>query len=459
MYSMAFKKEVLQHMEEYSLNVHQTWKYFCLKDNFNYEQSMFYQWKRNATAIMKAAPTKKRIPSGGRKPALGILEDIIADEIVELRIQKLKVTRDYIRDRARELAFESGIELDAGNSWCTKFLKRNGFSLRRVTNLTTLDDDTLVSRAVGYCKFLQSCLPDIDLSKTLLADETAVYFKDSKRTTVNETGKRHVVFRSTGFSSMRVTVLLSMWADGKKGTPLVIHKGKKNQFEFWNSHHVNFVNQEKGWVNSELLKGWINIMFPRLDTSPGMCIIWDSCRAHVSKEVKAHLENRGIKLITIPGGLTSYLQAGDIGVFKVFKDNLNVFIDDWKESDEVQYTAKRNPKPPSHDTVHMWTDEAWKKIPRELIETCILAAGFDIDYKKWFIARNHVYGAKFRQKWTEDTGIVDLTDTEDEMTPDDELDNVSDDENWEVVINDNDIPHVEKEGTTVMDNEDEDLSG
>jgi hypothetical protein len=40
----------------------------------------------------------------------------------------------------------------------------------------------------------------------------------------------------------------------------------------------------------------------------------------------------------IPGGLTPYLQAGDIGIYREFKDKLSNLIDRWKKSDGVQYT-------------------------------------------------------------------------------------------------------------------------
>ncbi|KAG2790400.1 hypothetical protein PC129_g6870 [Phytophthora cactorum] len=52
-----------------------------------------------------------------------------------------------------------------------------------------------------------------------------------------------------------------------------------------------------------------------------------------------------------PGGLTPYLQAGDIGIYKSFKDLLYMEINTWKESDQVEYTRFGNPRMPSVDTV------------------------------------------------------------------------------------------------------------
>ena len=105
-------------------------------------------------------------------------------------------------------------------------MDRFGFSLRRTMNLTTLSDDQLIQRRVDYMKYLQSRLRFLSLEKTLLMDETAIYFEDLRTQTIDLSGHRHVVIKSTGFASMRITAAISIWADGRKGAPLVIHKGK-----------------------------------------------------------------------------------------------------------------------------------------------------------------------------------------------------------------------------------------
>jgi hypothetical protein len=56
-------------------------------------------------------------------------------------------------------------------------------------------------------------------------DETAVYFEDACMQTVNLSGRQHVIIRSTGFASMRITVVASVWADSRKAPPMIIHKG------------------------------------------------------------------------------------------------------------------------------------------------------------------------------------------------------------------------------------------
>ncbi|POM68628.1 Pogo transposable element with KRAB domainlike [Phytophthora palmivora] len=124
--------------------------------------------------------------------------------------------------------------------------------------------------------------------------------------------------------------------------------------------------------------------------------------AHISKVVKAKCSSRDIQLCVIPGGLTAYLQAGDIGIYKQFKDNLCSLIDDWKNSDRVEYTRQGNPRPPSIEVVADWVHEAWRDTDQCVVENSIASAGFSPIPDEWFIWKHDVYGRKFQQRWNEE---------------------------------------------------------
>jgi hypothetical protein len=165
-------------------------------------------------------------------------------------------------------------------------MKRYGLSLRRRTNLTVLTDGALVTRAVSYMQFLQNERDKMDLNMTILMDETALYFEDPHTTTIDHTGARHVVIHSTGFASMRITVVLAVTALGKKLSPLLIYKGgNSSTFEKIGSCYV--VHQKKAWIDSNLLMRWVDWIFPAVNMNDGKYIVWDSMRAHISKAVKA----------------------------------------------------------------------------------------------------------------------------------------------------------------------------
>ena len=152
-YLIVFKKEVIAYMEEgnscYKAELH-----FYDRNNYNYSQSMFQQWFQNKEKIKATTSFKLRISGAGRKTTLGGLEDQIFDEIINLRLNNVKVTRTYISDRAINLPYQNRINLDATGNWISGFVKKKGLSLRLTTNLTTLTNDELINRAVNYMLYL-----------------------------------------------------------------------------------------------------------------------------------------------------------------------------------------------------------------------------------------------------------------------------------------------------------------
>ncbi|KAG2775462.1 hypothetical protein PC129_g20192 [Phytophthora cactorum] len=96
-------------------------------------------------------------------------------------------------------------------------------------------------------------------------------------------------------------------------------------------------------------------------------------------------------MCVVPGGLTPYLQAGNIGNYKSFKDLLYLEINAWKQPDKVECTRFGNLRMPS-----VATEES-------TIMSSVEAAGFAQNPSEWFIAKHDVYDIKFREKWSENS--------------------------------------------------------
>jgi hypothetical protein len=107
-------------------------------------------------------------------------------------------------------------------------------------------------------------------------EKTIVYFEDSQTQMVDITGYRHVVMKSIGFALMRITALVSIWTDGQKVPSF------KRELKWYYS--------KTGWTNAVHITTksmkWIDLIFPLVDTAVGECVVWDSCKAHIAKNVK-----------------------------------------------------------------------------------------------------------------------------------------------------------------------------
>ena len=84
-------------------------------------------------------------------------------------------------------------------------------------------------------------------------DETAVYFETAHRSTVSPSGAKHVMMKTTGFASMRVTAVMAVRADRSKVRPLIIFKGAPSRSSTFDSKNGCWVaKQSRGRVDTDL---------------------------------------------------------------------------------------------------------------------------------------------------------------------------------------------------------------
>ncbi len=119
----------------------------------------------------------------------------------------------------------------------------------------------------------------------------------------------------------------------------------------------------------------------------------------IAKDIKNFMKTNGIQSAVIPGGLTAFTQAGDIGIYKSFKDKISPLISGWKTSGTVELTRGGNPKPPSDEIVCTWVKTAWRNVDRDVIKKSIVRAGFHDDFEEWHISRHDIVGTRFKSMW------------------------------------------------------------
>ena len=122
-----------------------------------------------------------------------------------------------------------------------------------------------------------------------------------------------------------------------------------------------------------------------LDTPHGKLLVWDLCKLHIAGDLKEFIKVQGIKSAIIPGGLMTYVQHSNIGIYKLFKDKMLPLINKWKSSSNVELTRGGNPKPPKDEIVCNWVKTEYHNVNINLIKKSIAHAGFDQNYKEWHI--------------------------------------------------------------------------
>jgi hypothetical protein len=116
------------------------------------------------------------------------------------------------------------------------------------------------------------------------ADETPVFFDMPANTTVDRKGSKSVLVKTTGHEKLRITVMLSVLADGKKLTLFVILR-RKNLPKEKLPTGIIFKYNEKGWMMEELMVEWLKEVWHRrpgaLAKKRGMLVL-DAFKGHLT---------------------------------------------------------------------------------------------------------------------------------------------------------------------------------
>ena len=127
--------------------------------------------------------------------------------------------------------------------------------------------------------------------------------------------------RTTGAEKRHVTLVLTVTASGEMLPPMVIFKGKRALKLDVPTGFVVAV-QEKGWMDQELMKVYINKIVKPYTKRRKSIMILDSFRAHVADPVKDAFRKANSLVVVIPGGCTSKLQPLDVAINRPYKDIL-----------------------------------------------------------------------------------------------------------------------------------------
>lgn len=130
--------------------------------------------------------------------------------------------------------------------------------------------------------------------------------------------------RTTGNEKNRLTVVWTCAGDGSKLKPLVIFK-RKTMPKIGNKHGVVVAMQQKGWMDENIMKIWIEKVWRSRIRGLGRrrsLLVLDSFEAHKTDQVKRSFKSENTDLAVIPGGLTSVLQPLDVCLNKPFKDRV-----------------------------------------------------------------------------------------------------------------------------------------
>ena len=348
---------------------------------FGVSKSNVRLWRKSKENLEKMPQLKRA--NRGKKAAWPELEVDLLAWITEKRNNGLAILPSIVRLKAFELAKNEkyGIPegyFKAGNHWCQRFMNRNGLSLRQKTTLAQRLPEDYEEKIVRFHRYIIDPLKEHNFPLHLIAnmDETPLTFDMPPNRTVNNTGEKTIKIRTTGNEKNRVTVVLACCGDGTKLKLMIIFK-RKTIPKINNKHGVIVSAQQKGWMDSEQMKVWIEKVWRAQIGGLGRksLLVYDAFEAHVTDPVKASFKRENTELAVIPGRLTSVLQPLDVSLNKPFKDGVRKQWMQWMADGIHEFTATGRQKKASEELICLWISQAWNAIPSEMIAASFLKCG------------------------------------------------------------------------------------
>ena len=223
--------------------------------------------------------------------------------------------------------------------------------------------------------------------------------------TPQNTGESEVAVKAGGKEKMRITSVLTVFADGSKLPPLLIFKGQptpKGKPPAANSIEREFKNYKdkkdcpyprgvayavdpKGWHSQRVFDDvWVPQVWNQRPErqgrlggyrQPDTLLAWDDYTVHKTDASKKAMAASNTTLFHIPGGLTPKLQPCDRLVNKFFKGNLSKLYDDHMASKDAKRDERGYPEAPSRGLVAQWVKKAWDALTADEIRSSWRKAG------------------------------------------------------------------------------------
>lgn len=151
---------------------------------------------------------------------------------------------------------------------------------------------------------------------------------------------------------MRISVLLTILADGTKLEPYIIFNGKRNSLNIRKEldkypvaqKKIYYSFNENAWVTKEIMNDWFKKIWlhylSRFDFNFESLLVLDHATSHKDKYFMSLYFNNDVVLIIIPKGLTCILQPLDTSINKPFKGGLKNLYDQYCIDNSLNYSSK-----------------------------------------------------------------------------------------------------------------------
>lgn len=327
-------------------------------------EKMIRQWRKQEKELQKVSNKKKhnlrQVP-----PKWPDLEEKLRKWVVDHRNLGIAMNMKKIIYEARRLAASTGVDNFKGTeSWCFRFMKRNGLSLQTRTKIAKTMPREFEQKILDFRRLVINTRKRslLKLSQIGSMAEVPLNFIVPSNKSVDMKGSRFVI----GYEKPHYTAVLACCANGIKLPPLLISKGKALPKEKL-PDGIYIITQNRGWLEEEWIKVWLENVWSK---RPGglqqknALLIWDQSNVHKTDSTTNLVRKMNTKLAVIPDGLASHLQPLGESI-NLFKNNMCEEWTKWMANGEHKMTPTGRMKRPSVSQVCEYVLKSWNNIVTE----------------------------------------------------------------------------------------------
>jgi transposase len=315
----------------------------------------------------KILRSKKRAGHTGPSSQLKAIEDGLLRYIFEKREQGIEVSTFTVVLRASFLSPEFREKSFTARCSCVKrFLHAHSFSYRMGTHTSQRPPAEVEGEASDFMRFVRVIVSGANRDRRFILnmDQTPVYFSMSSKKTLELIGKKTIHIRTSTNDTKRVTVAVTITADGTVLPSTLVFKGmpggriEKSEFSTYPNGHF-YKCQENAWMDEEVMIAWVkDVLAPYVATAPDHVVpilILDKYRCHMMSSVVQMIQELGVEVQHIPGGCTSLCQPVDVSFNTPFKDRMRRQWINWMTNEGVVHGTT---SPPARLDVTKWVQNA-----------------------------------------------------------------------------------------------------